>query len=254
MKLAMAQMLVEPGAKDRNLKRAVDRIAEASGAGADLVVLPEAMPLGWTHASARSLADTIPGGESAMRLQAAARDHGILVCSGLVEKAADRVFNSAVLIDRDGEVLLVHRKIHELAIAHDLYACGDRIQVAESSFGRVGLMVCADGFAPGQSISRSIGLMGAKLIVSPCAWAVPRDHDNVQEPYGRLWLESYGPVCREFQLWIAGVSNVGPIVEGPWAGRRCIGSSLLVDAEGHEHLRGPYGEGAETILYADIPL
>jgi predicted amidohydrolase len=115
-------------------------------------------------------------------------------------------------------------------------------------------MICADAFAPGHVISRTLGLMGAKLILSPCAWAVPADHDNVREPYGQLWGDSYGPVCREFKLWIAGASNVGQIASGPWAGRKCIGCSLLVGPDGQQLLMGPYGENAETILYADVIL
>jgi hypothetical protein len=96
--------------------------------------------------------------------------------------------------------------------------------------------------------------MGAQLILSPCAWVVPEDHDNDAEPYGQLWLDSYSPVARDFRLWIAGASNVGPITAGPWAGRKCIGCSLLIGPDGIPKLRGPYGENAETLLTADIEL
>ena len=113
-------------------------------------------------------------------------------------------------------------------------------------------MICADGFAPGQSISRTLALMGARTILSPCAWAVPADHDNAREPYGQLWLDNYCPVAREFGVAIAGVSNVGPITAGPWQGRKCIGSSLLIGRDGTEMARGPYGERAETVLLRDL--
>ncbi len=137
------------------------------------------------------------------------------------------MFNAAVLIDPCGEVILHHRKINELAFARALYAIGDRLGVADTQFGKLGVMICADGFAPGQVISRSLALMGARLILSPCAWAVPADHDNTREPYGQLWLDNYGPVARECGVWIAGCSNVGPITAGEWAGRKCIGNSLV---------------------------
>jgi predicted amidohydrolase len=94
--------------------------------------------------------------------------------------------------------------------------------------------------------------MGARVILSPCAWAVPTDHDNSRTPYGQLWLDSYGPVARDFRLWIAGCSNVGPILRGPWAGRQCIGSSLVVDPCGEVRARGPHGEQAEEILFVGI--
>src|SRR5262249_10303225 len=154
-----------------------------------------------------------------------AERHHIMVCAGTVERAGNQLFNSAVLVDATGAVLIHHRKIHELEFARELYSCGDRLSVAEHRDARIGVMIFADGFAPGQVISRALGMMGARIILSPCAWAVPHDHDIQREPYGQLWLDNYCPVTREFGLTIIGVSNVGPITAGPWAGRRCIGNS-----------------------------
>ena len=250
--LAMYQMLVEGGAKERNLARAEQGIATAKQRGADVVLLPETLNLGWTHSSAQHDADEIPDGESCRRLRAAARAHGIFVCAGLVEQAGNHTFNAAVLIDPDGEVRLHHRKLHELDLAHDLYAQGDRLAVAATPFGTFGLMICADAFARGQVVSRTLGLMGADVILSPCAWAVPADHDNARKPYGQLWLDNYGPVARDFQLWIAGCSNVGPVDDGPWRGRKCIGCSLVIDDAGVPVLRGPYGANAETLLLTKV--
>src|SRR5262249_10310590 len=90
------------------------------------------------------------------------------------------------------------------------------------------------------------------VILSPCAWAVPANHNNAREPYGKLWLDNYGPVARDFQLWIAGASNVGQLNGGPWAGRFCIGCSLLVGPDGKQVLMGSYGPDADTILYAEV--
>ena len=84
-KLALAQMLVEGGNKQANLKRALERIHEAASKGAQVVVLPEAMTLGWTHSSARSEADEIPSGPSCVKLCEAAHRNKIYVCTGLIE-------------------------------------------------------------------------------------------------------------------------------------------------------------------------
>jgi predicted amidohydrolase len=218
------------------------------------VLLPEALNLGWTHPAANTEADAIPDGQSCSRLRAAAQASKMHVCAGLVEREGDRTYNSAVLIAPGGEVLSVHRKLNELEIGHPFYAQGSSLHVTRTPLGAIGVMICADAFARGQVISRALGWMGADIILSPSAWAVPADHDNRREPYGGLWLDNYGPVARDFQLWIAGASNVGPIIAGPWQGRRCIGCSLLVGPDGKQVLMGPYGEQTEALLFADIHL
>jgi predicted amidohydrolase len=251
-KLALVQMFVEGGARTPNLQRAEERIAESVENGADIVLLPEAMDLGWAHPSARTDAQSIPGGETCARLIEAATKHGVHVCSGLVERDGDDVYNSAVIISPNGEILLRHRKLNELEIGHAYYAQGDRLGVCRTEFGTLGLMICADGFAEGQVLSRSLCYMGADVILSPSAWAVPADHDNDREPYGKLWRDVYKPVAKDFSTYIASVSNVGPISAGPWEGRKCIGCSLVIGPHGDEVMEGPYGIGAETILYVNM--
>jgi predicted amidohydrolase len=251
-RLAMAQMLVEGGKKAENLARAEKRIAEAAANGAKVVLLPEALTLGWTHPSASTGAEPVPEGEGCQRLAQAARTHQVYVCGGIIERAETDVFNSAVLLGPDGQLLLHHRKINELDIGREYYEPGDRLLVCRTPLGPFGVMICADAFAPGQVLSRSLAMMGAKIILSPCAWAVPADHDNHREPYGQLWRDHYAPVARDFGIWIAGASNVGVLDQGPWAGRKCIGCSLLMGPGGKEIMMGPYGADAETILYANI--
>jgi predicted amidohydrolase len=253
-KLALAQMPVIGGQREENLRCAVSSIAQAAKAGSAIVLLPEALDCGWCHDSAHTDAGTIPDGDACMRLRDAAKAHRIHVCAGLIERAGDQLFNSAVLISPEGEVLLHHRKLNELAIAHHLYAQGNRLAVAHTPLGTIGLMICADGFASGQVVSRALGLMGAQIILSPCAWAVPPDHDNVKEPYGQLWLDNYGPVAREFNMWIAATSNVGVISQGEWSGHHCIGCSLVMSPSGKPVVRGPYGVDTAALLFVEIEL
>ena len=250
--LALLQMRVEGGEPAQNLARAEALMRDAAAGGAECVVLPEAMDVGWTHPASRGQAEPIPDGEPCRRLAAAAREHGIYVCAGLTERDGDRVFNSAVIIDRQGQVILKHRKVNELDIGHPFYDRGDRLNVCHTELASFGLMICADGFAEDRVLSRSLGQLGAEVILSPCAWAVPAEHDNAQEPYGDLWRRSYIPVAREFSLWIAGVSNVGWITGGPWKGRKTIGCSLVIGPHGEEVLQGPYGVDAEAVLQVPV--
>lgn len=251
-KIALVQMNVIGGERDKNLAHAREQIRIAAGHGADIALLPEVMDLGWTHPSALVLADRIPGGVAYEQLAEEARQDKIFVCAGLIEKDGETIYNSAVIIGPDGNLLIKHRKLNELDIAHDLYAQGDRLNVCHTSLGTLGLMICADATSKDWTIQRSLGYMGADIILSPSSWAVPPDHNNTDTPYGDTWRTAYKTVAREFGMWIIGVSNVGNIPEGPWKGWNCIGCSLVIDARGNEVLQGPYGAAADTIMYVDV--
>lgn len=253
VRLALAQMRVEPGEPEINLARAEAMIAHAGAGGADVVLLPEVLDFGWTHASAVEGAGGIPDGEGFGRLSRAAAAHRLHVCAGLAERCGDRIYNAAVLIGPDGGLLLHHRKIHEIPFARSLYSTGDRLGVVDTPLGRWGLMICADALAPGGVVARTLGAMGAELILSPCAWAVPPEHDNERTPYGGLWTQAYGEAAREGNLWVAGCSNVGPVRAGEWAGWRCIGNSLVQGPGGDEAVWGAHGESAEEMRWVDVP-
>jgi predicted amidohydrolase len=250
-RLGMAQTLVEGGKPEANLDRAIAAISRAAELGCRVVVLPECLDLGWTDPSARRLAHPIPG-PRLERLAAAARNASVYLAVGLVERAgSSRLFNSAVLIGPNGGLLLHHRKINELDVAHDLYSIGNRLGVVETELGTFGLDICADNFPDSLDIGRTLARMGAQVILSPSAWAVDADHDNTREPYGKLWLDSYSELARQFDVTVVGVSNIGWITAGPWKGRKCIGCSLAVGPDG-VLAQGPYGELAEATIPVNI--
>jgi len=245
--LGMAQILVEGGRPEANLDRALAAVAEAAAQDCRIVVLPECLDLDRPHPSARQSAQPIPG-LHLEQLAEAAEKHRIYVAAGLVERAGDRLFNAAVLIDPTGRILLHYRKSNELDIALDLYDVGDRLGVAETELGVIGLNICADNFGDSSAIAHTLARMGAQIILSPSAWAVTADHDQAREPYGKLWRDSYDKLASLYDLTIVGVSNVGPIDAGPWRGRRCIGCSLAVGPGGDILAQGPYGEAAAALV------
>lgn len=253
IKLAMGQMLVEGGRRDENLGRAAALIHKAAAERCRILVLPECLDLGWTHPSARPLAEPIPGGPSD-RLARAAREGGIYVVAGLTERAEDRIFNAAVLIDPDGTILLKHRKINVLDIAQDLYATGDRLSVAHTPLGTIGVNICADNFPDSLCLGHALARMGAQVLLSPSAWAVDADHDPVAQPYGGLWKGAYATLARLYEMPVVGVSSVGRITAGPWQGRKCIGCSLAVGPSGQTLAEGPYGETAEALIAVEIEI
>jgi predicted amidohydrolase len=252
-RVAMGQMLVEGGKPEANLARAERFIKEAAEKGCCLIVLPECLDLGWTDPSAKTLSQPIPGPHSD-RLAKAAIEHQIFVVAGLVERAGERLYNSAVLIDRRGEILLVHRKINELTIAHDLYSIGDRLAVAETELGTLGLSICADNKSDSLAIGHTLARMGAQLLLSPSAWALEASHDLEAEPYGEKWRLSYGELGRLYDLPVVGVSNVGWVTGGPWKGRKVVGCSLATNNRGEPIAQAPAGETAEALVIAEIEL
>ncbi len=251
-KLALIQMHVEGGDKTRNLKHAVNLISKATKNGAQFVLLPETLDLGWTHPSSLTEAEPIPNGFPCKTLAKSAIENNIYICAGLTEKTPDKIYNSAVIIDKKGNVKCLHRKINELKIGLDYYNIGDRLNVVKTEFGTIGLMICADAQVKDYCLTKALCKMGADIILSPCAWAVPADHDNIKNPYGKEWLTAYSAIAKDFSVWIASVTNVGLISDGPWKNWNCIGCSLVVNPLGEEFVKGPYGKDADTILYVDV--
>ncbi len=249
----MGQMLVEGGNPTANLERATSMIRRAAEEGCAVIVLPECLNLGWTHPSARELAQPIPGRDSDILAQAA-REAQIYVVAGLVERDGEKLYNAAVLISPDGVIRLKHRKINELDIAHDLYSLGDNLSVVQTPLGIIGVDICADNLPDSLEIGNTLAVMGAEIILSPSAWAVEADHDQQKEPYGSLWKESYTKLATLHNLTVVGVSDVGWIKGGPWQGRKSIGCSLAVGSGGEIIRQGPYGEMAESLIIIPITI
>ena len=114
--VAVAQWLAEPGRPDVNLLAATAWIERAGAAGADLVVLPELWPSGYDTASLRgdvaASAQPVPGPRT-RALGALARDLRMWVFAGsLPEVHEGRIYNTAVVFDRQGALVAQHRKVH----------------------------------------------------------------------------------------------------------------------------------------------
>jgi len=251
-RLAMIQMRVEGGNREANLAKAKAMIAEAAENGADIILLPEAMDLGWAHPSALTDAAPVSGGSTSRMLMESAKNLEVYICSGLVEKAEDGIYNSALLISPEGEILIHHRKINILDIAQQYYGQGRGLKVVDTRFGSIGLMICADGFADQRVITQTLCYMGADLILSPTAWALPPESSFDKELATTIWYNHYAPVARKFNVHIAGCSNVGELNDGPWKGYSAIGNSMIVGPEGQIMAGNCFGVDAETIIYHDV--
>lgn len=251
--VGLAQSLVIPGDVDGNLQRAGEMVADAARQGCDIVVLPECVDVGWTDVRATELAQPIPGSTSDALCEFA-RTHGVMIASGLTERDGDAVYNAAILVDRSGTIIARHRKINELDFARKIYGVGKELKVVDTEFGPVALNICADNYVQSLALADAQAAMGARLMLSPSSWAVPGDHDDVKTPYVE-WQEPYRLIGKRHGIPVVGVSNVGPVETGEWAGWACIGRSLATDAAGEIVSWGSYGADASElkVVTIDVP-
>lgn len=252
LKLGMGQLLVEGGEPHRNLKRAEDMIKEASLKECGIVLLPEVLDLAWTHPSAKTEAQPIPGPYSD-RLCKAASLCGIYVCAGLTEKEGGHIYNTAIFISDEGRILLKYRKINLLSVEQPFYEVGRSLSAVETPFGIVGVNLCADNYLDGLVIGHTLARMGSQIILSPSSWTVDYSIDETDDPYQDKWLKPYLILARSYDIVIAGATSVGYIVGGPYEGKKMVGCSLAVNKDGII-AKGPYLEFAGELVVAEIPV
>ncbi len=140
-------------------------IAQAASKNADLVVLPETLTYYSSGRSYAECAEPIPG-PSTNYFGQLAKQHDLYIVAGLHERAGHLVYNVAVLIGPDGNVVGKYRKVclprGEITGGT---APGNDYPVFDTRFGRVGMMVCYDGFFP--EVARELSNRGAEVIAWP---------------------------------------------------------------------------------------
>jgi predicted amidohydrolase len=254
MRIGMGQLLVEGGEPERNLQRACRMIQEAKDKQCDLVLLPECLDLAWTHPSSKTESQLIPGPYSDTLAQKA-KDLNIYICAGLTERFENRVYNSAILINLNGEIILKYRKINVLKVGQEFYSIGNMLSVVETPFGIIGVNICSDNYMDGLPIGHTLARMGAQIILSPSSWTVDYSSTEIDDPYGNKWVKPYSILAGSYNLVVAGTTSVGVIVGGPYEGKKMVGCSLAVNKDGII-ARGSYNEFAGELIIAefDVPV
>lgn len=215
-----------------NLTEARRLLVEAADRGADLAVLPEL----FAHLGPRSrvpdVAEPLPGGPVAGALAEAARERSIWVLGGsLHERAGDRIFNTAPLFDRSGELVARYRKIHLFDVHLDgqppfresaVFTPGGELVTHEVEGVRVGLAICYDLRFP--ELFRGLMALGAELIGLPAQF---QHRTGVAH-----WEVLVRARAIEEQCFVAAAAQWGEFGP-PEERRRSYGRSLVV---------GPWGE------------
>jgi predicted amidohydrolase len=170
LRAASVQFEHAPGDKSANFRKIDRYLREASGAGVELVVFPECCITGYWFLrnlgkeELTALSEPVPGGESSRRLAERARDYGMAVGAGLVERSPESLlFNTYVVALPDGGVFR-HRKLHCFVNAH--MESGSDYTVFDSPFGvKLGILTCYDNNI-GENV-RITALEGAQVLLAP---------------------------------------------------------------------------------------
>ncbi len=148
-----------------NLELYAGYVANAAQQKADIVCLPEGITMVGTDLDYVSASEPVPGPTTRF-LGEIARKHKLYIVAGIMEKQGDIVYNTAVLIDRKGELAGKYRKVSLPREEIDGGVTpGDSLPVFDTDFGRIGIMICWDVFFP--EPARGLALQGAEVIFMP---------------------------------------------------------------------------------------
>jgi len=122
------------GKHDEKLKLAIDHLHTAGKNGVDIACLPEEF--------SGTEAELIPGPTTEAVAQLAKQYNMYVICP-IRERAGDRLYNTAVLIDRKGQVAGYYRKIF-VFWGEGVNCSTDGVKVFETDFGKIGILTCFD--------------------------------------------------------------------------------------------------------------
>ena len=139
-------------------------IAKAADQGADLIVLPETLTYYHSGGSYADAAESIPG-PSTEFFSKLAKQHDTYIVAGLIERDQHLIYNVAVLVGPDGLVGKYRKVTLPRGEIESGVMPGQEYPVFETRFGKVGMMVCYDGFFP--EVARELSNRGAEVIAWP---------------------------------------------------------------------------------------
>jgi len=206
---------------EANLDHAVEKIREAARKGAQIVCLQELFRSQYfcreEDARLFDLAESIPG-PSTERLAPLAAELGVVIIASLFEKRATGLYhNTAAVIDADGNLLGIYRKMHipddPLYFEKFYFTPGDLgFRAFDTKFGRIAALVCWDQWFP--EAARLAAMTGANVLFYPTAigW-----HPAEKAQYGAAQHDAWRTIQRAHAIangiYVAAVNRVG--FEGP---------------------------------------
>ena len=227
---------VDPAA---NLARTMEAIRDAAKRGAQIVCLEELFRSQYfcreENAERFDLAEPIPG-PTTEAMSKLARDLGVVIIASIFERRAAGLYhNTAAVLDADGALLGLYRKMHipddPLYYEKFDFTPGDLgFPNFDTRYGRIGALVCWDQWYP--EGARLSSLRGANILFYPTAigW-----HPSEKAEFGAAQLDAWRTIQRSHAIangiFVAAVNRVG--FEGPpESGLEFWGSSFVADPFG----------------------
>jgi len=232
IKVAVVQMFPQLGKVEDNLiamGKFVDQICTEQKT--DLIVFPELATTGYELGLRfTDVAERVPGHAVNLLAQRAA-DYGTYIVFGLVtkEKVESVIYNAAVIVGPDGEMLGEYRKLHLPGEERLAFRSGYKLPVFETGFGQLGVILGWDLAFP--ETARSLALDGADLLCVCANWGHPPAEDPAL--YVEEWRTYVQARALENSLFVVASNRIGEEYS-----YRFLGESMIV---------GPRGE-----LYASI--
>ena len=233
------------GDKAANYRRAEPLIRDAAAHGAQIVCTTECFLDGYAIADKtipleqyRALGELIPQGEYFRKLSALARELNILLIAGMLETDGEARYNTAVSIGPKGELL---GKYHKQRLDHEAVrnSAGAESSTFDTSYGKLGVMICADRRFP--EVVKAFSDGGADFLICPSGGMFgPKSNDPIVQ--GR---------SRENHKYIVFVHPAEFLVTGPdgtIVQQALLGDKLLISPD-------QIGTEADSkqVFYFDLP-
>lgn len=252
IRLGLIQMSMFP-AVEKNLKKAVGMIGEASKKGARLVCLPELFTTPYfpreEKAEASRYAETIPGKTTEALGKAARENKVVLVGGSIYEEENGKFYNTSAVFDEKGKLIGKYRKMH---IPHDPFFYekdyfeegNEGFKVFKTKHCSVGVLICYDQWFP--EAARINALLGAEVIFYPTAIGVPEGNKESEGDWQEAWTVVQRGHAIANGAVVASVNRVGK--EG---NVNFFGGSFISNQFGKVLARGG---GKEEVIVAEIDL
>lgn len=201
-----------------------------------LVVFPELCNTGYEGEPElfQTLAETLPDGESLVRMGELARKYHTHVIFGFAERdsvLSDVLYNSAAMIDEDGNVLGAYRKVHPFADEKRWCRAGCELPIFDTVLGIIGIQICWDTAFP--EISRCYAIKGADLLVVSTNWENPYEipgwtHESEVNPHAEDWDLMTAARAFDNTLHLVAANRIG----GDGGTLTFFGRSKIIDPRG----------------------